>query len=186
MTPLQIHANTPAQGLILVLRDVSEQQAMIAQLQHHAERDSLTGCLNYAAWQQRLSAAIDQNESFCVVIWDLVQFRDVSDGRGELIGNHLLQNFARHLEHFKPPHSELARLYGDRFVWLVKEADPTQLVENCQTIKAKMEYSLVNDITFAQVEYQPPESHRYVMMRLFDRLREEKTNKQTQSKTSRV
>lgn len=186
VTPLQIHANTPAQGLILVLRDVSEQQAMIAQLQHHAERDSLTGCLNYAAWQQRLSAAIDQNESFCVVIWDLVRFRDVSDGRGELIGNHLLQNFARHLEHFKPPHSELARLYGDRFVWLVKEADPTQLVENCQTIKAKMEYSLVNDITFAQVEYQPPESHRYVMMRLFDRLREEKTNKQTQSKTSRV
>lgn len=185
-TQLQIHAAAPAQGLILVLRDISEHLAVLNQLQCNAERDSLTGCLNYAAWQQRLTSAIEQNEPFSVVIWDLERFRDVNDGRGELIGDHLLQNFARHLEHFKPEHSELARLHSDRFAWLVKTADPIELAQDCQTIKTQLEHALVNGISMAQVEYQPPESHRYIMTRLFDGLREEKAKKQTEKSYGKV
>lgn len=81
-----------SQTLITVLNEKLEEA------QAQAMRDPLTGIANRRAFDQRLADAVDwagkANESFCIVLAEVDNFKDVHSSLGQPAGDAVLQGFA--------------------------------------------------------------------------------------------
>lgn len=120
---LQIMHCPTAQGgteLLVVCRDISEQQAAEEQLRHMATYDALTGLPNRSLLSDRIRLAIAQanrtSSGFCVIALDLDGFKKVNDALGHAIGDSLLQVAAIRLSETLRDVDTLARVGGDEFM----------------------------------------------------------------------
>ena len=119
-------------GLVLALRDVSEQCRLERQLTHRAYHDALTGLPNRALFQQRLEAALSEGGRDGVVgvlMLDLDDFKVVNDTLGHAAGDELLVQVADRLTGLLRPVDTAARLGGDEFGALVTDAGSPEDIE---------------------------------------------------------
>ena len=88
-------------GLVLTLRDVTEQRQLERELTHRAFHDSLTGLPNRVLLLERIDRALLRGRRdstvTCVLFVDLDDFKVVNDTMGHSVGDELLIAVARRL-----------------------------------------------------------------------------------------
>jgi diguanylate cyclase (GGDEF)-like protein/PAS domain S-box-containing protein len=117
-------------GLVLTLRDVTEQRKLESELKHHAFHDALTGLPNRLLFQDRISqqlaAARRDGMTAGVLFVDLDDFKVVNDTMGHSVGDELLVATAERLSGLVRDADTAARLGGDEFALLIGNvADPS-------------------------------------------------------------
>ncbi len=116
-------------GLVLTVRDVTEQRKLEDELKHHAFHDALTGLPNRLLFQDRISqqlaAARRDGKTAGVLFVDLDDFKLVNDTMGHGVGDELLVAAAERLSGLIRDADTAARLGGDEFALLIGNvADP--------------------------------------------------------------
>ncbi|HUO84235.1 MAG TPA: EAL domain-containing protein, partial [Thermoanaerobaculia bacterium] len=101
------------------LRDVSDQKAKLATLEHQALHDALTGLPNRALLLDRLEQSILQarhrGTAAGLMITDLDRFKEINDTFGHHFGDALLQQVGDRLRDVVPDSNTVARMGGDEF-----------------------------------------------------------------------
>ena len=112
-------------GVVLTLRDVTEQRRLEGELRHHAYHDPLTGLANRRSLQDRLTQAFERsrhNGRTCgLLLIDLDDFKDVNDTKGHGVGDELLVAVADRLRAVLRPDDLAARLGGDEFAVVITD-----------------------------------------------------------------
>jgi diguanylate cyclase (GGDEF)-like protein len=101
--------------LVLNLRDVTEQRALEAQLEHRASIDALTGLPNRAALMRHV-AELGSMVDVTMLFIDLDGFKEVNDALGHESGDEVLRAVARRIAANAPDGVYVARLGGDEFL----------------------------------------------------------------------
>lgn len=96
--------------------------ALVAELEHQAFHDPLTGLANRALLTRRIEAALLERPAggFALVLLDVDEFKTVNDTLGHPAGDELLVEIARRLSRCLRPDDTAARLGGDEFAVLVR------------------------------------------------------------------
>ena len=105
----------------------SSNAAHLAAARRAAALDSLTGCLNHGAFQDRLREEIDRagrdGRSLGLILVDLDEFKSVNDDHGHLVGDALLKAVADALRRSVRTYDQVARYGGDEFAVLLPNTD---------------------------------------------------------------
>jgi diguanylate cyclase (GGDEF)-like protein/PAS domain S-box-containing protein len=121
-------------GLVLTLRDVSEQRKLERELKHRAFHDALTGLPNRVLFADRIAQALARarrsHSAVGVLFIDLDDFKLVNDTMGHGIGDELLRAAAERLSALTRDGDTAARLGGDEFALLVEDAPSGRAVED--------------------------------------------------------
>ena len=108
-------------SLVLNLRDVTEQRALEAQLQHRANIDELTGLPNRAALTQQLGQR--ERVDVTVLFIDLDGFKEVNDSLGHEQGDRVLRDVASRIASVVRSGVTVGRLGGDEFLAIMQGSD---------------------------------------------------------------
>ncbi|MFE3375167.1 putative bifunctional diguanylate cyclase/phosphodiesterase [Streptomyces anulatus] len=113
-------------GLVVTLRDVTEQRQLEHELTQRAFHDSLTGLPNRMLLLERIERALlrGRRESTltCVLYIDLDDFKIVNDSMGHAVGDQLLNAVGGRLTETLRRTDTAARLGGDEFAVLMEGA----------------------------------------------------------------
>ncbi|MER5473592.1 EAL domain-containing protein [Streptomyces sp. NPDC002685] len=120
-------------GLVLTLRDVTEQRKLERELTHQAFHDSLTGLANRVLFQDRVNHALVQAQRDGTVVGvlflDVDDFKVVNDIHGHGVGDELLVALSLRLQTTVRASDTAARIGGDEFALLVEGAATPEGVE---------------------------------------------------------
>jgi diguanylate cyclase (GGDEF)-like protein/PAS domain S-box-containing protein len=113
-------------GLLLTLRDITEQRALERELRHRAFHDALTGLPNRLLFQDRATHALARQRrsgaGVAVLVVDLDDFSTVNDTMGHAVGDELLIAAAGRLSALARESDTAARLGADEFALLIEDA----------------------------------------------------------------
>jgi diguanylate cyclase (GGDEF)-like protein/PAS domain S-box-containing protein len=128
-----LRADPTVAGLVLTLRDVTEQRQLEEQLKYQAFHDALTGLPNRLFVQDRISrhvaAARLDGATVGVLFVDLDDFKVVNDTMGHDVGDELLVATGVRLFGLIRECDTVARLGGDEFALLIRNAPDSAAVE---------------------------------------------------------
>jgi diguanylate cyclase (GGDEF)-like protein/PAS domain S-box-containing protein len=120
-------------------RDITEERALAAQLQHQALHDPLTGLANRALFEDRLNQAharVQRQGGLCAVLLvDLDDFKGVNDTYGHVVGDQLLQGIAHRFQSVTRSTDSLSRFGGDEFLYL---AEGLSAAEEAEEVAARL------------------------------------------------
>jgi diguanylate cyclase (GGDEF)-like protein/PAS domain S-box-containing protein len=129
-----LRADSTVGGLVLTLRDVTEQRQLEDELKHRAFHDSLTGLPNRLLFQDRAAHALAQarrsGQVTGVLFVDLDDFKVVNDTMGHAVGDELLAAVGARLAAAVRESDTAARLGGDEFALLIEQAQDSSEVES--------------------------------------------------------
>ncbi|MGW7055950.1 putative bifunctional diguanylate cyclase/phosphodiesterase [Streptomyces sp. NPDC054887] len=113
-------------GLVVTLRDVTEQRQLEHELTQRAFHDSLTGLPNRTLLLERIERALlrgrRESSLTCVLFIDLDDFKVVNDTMGHSVGDQLLAAVGGRLSETLRRTDTSARLGGDEFAVLMEDA----------------------------------------------------------------
>ncbi|OOG22317.1 hypothetical protein B1C78_15350, partial [Thioalkalivibrio denitrificans] len=119
-------------GAVLVIRDVTESQAMAKKLTWQATHDALTGLVNRQEFERRLGqllhGAHEGGAEHALCYLDLDWFKVVNDTCGHAAGDELLRRLSRLLQGRMRQRDTLGRLGGDEFGVLLEHCPVEQAV----------------------------------------------------------
>ena len=128
-----LRANPSVAGLVLTVRDVTEQHELEQELKRRAFHDALTGLPNRVLLQDRIeqqaAAAVRTGAIAGVLLVDLDDFKIVNDTKGHAAGDALLVAIAARLSDHVRGSDTAARLGGDEFAVLISNATDELSVE---------------------------------------------------------
>jgi diguanylate cyclase len=99
--------------------EVSTFQTRLKAVESLVLKDELTGVANRRSIEERIQWNIGNKNTFCVVILDLNDFKQVNDRYGHLAGDDLLKQFAKELQMNTRAGDFVGRWGGDEFVVLL-------------------------------------------------------------------
>jgi diguanylate cyclase (GGDEF)-like protein/PAS domain S-box-containing protein len=123
--------------LVAVVQDITARKDLETRLSHDALHDALTGLPNRVMFQDRCARALESaqrhNGLAAVLYLDLDGFKEVNDSHGHAMGDILLQQVARRLEHSVRAESEdtVSRFGGDEFGIVLSDLDS---LEGCERV----------------------------------------------------
>ncbi len=128
-------------GIVLVARDITEQQRAEERIQFMAHHDALTGLPNRILLRDRFdqaaNAAIREHEKVALLFLDLDDFKSVNDSLGHQVGDHLLQAVVAHLQKRVREADTISRQGGDEFLIMLRELrDATHAEIICEDLLA--------------------------------------------------
>jgi diguanylate cyclase (GGDEF)-like protein/PAS domain S-box-containing protein len=110
-----------------IVRDLSDQKRVEAQLAHQGLHDALTGLPNRVMLMDRLEQALARvkrhDRMFGVLFVDLDRFKSVNDTLGHTVGDRLLIEAATRIQAAVRETDSVARLGGDEFVVLCEDVE---------------------------------------------------------------
>ena len=109
--------------IVVQVENITERKRSEAMLSHAAAHDALTDLPNRTMLLARLDAALEHGEQVGVLFLDLDRFKVVNDGLGHAAGDLLLVQVAIRLREAMRPDDLVARIGGDEFVVLCRNAD---------------------------------------------------------------
>ncbi|GGV58968.1 putative bifunctional diguanylate cyclase/phosphodiesterase [Streptomyces massasporeus] len=114
-------------GLVVTLRDITEQRQLEHELTQRAFHDSLTGLPNRTLLLERTGRALRrghrESTTTCLLFIDLDDFKIVNDTLGHSVGDRLLCAVAERLSGTLRRTDTAARLGGDEFAVLIEDAE---------------------------------------------------------------
>ncbi|MCH5671507.1 putative bifunctional diguanylate cyclase/phosphodiesterase [Streptomyces gilvus] len=120
-------------GVVLTLRDVTEQRKLERELTHQAFHDSLTGLANRVLFQERINHALLQAQRDGTVVGvlflDVDDFKVINDIHGHGVGDELLVALSLRLQTTVRVSDTAARIGGDEFALLVEGSTGPEGVE---------------------------------------------------------
>ena len=120
-------------GLVLTLRDVTEQHQLEEELKHRAFHDALTGLPNRLLFQDRAARGLARTKrngtTAGVLFVDLDDFKMVNDTMGHSVGDELLVAAGIRLASVVRDSDTAARLGGDEFALLVEDVADSAAVD---------------------------------------------------------
>jgi diguanylate cyclase (GGDEF)-like protein/PAS domain S-box-containing protein len=120
-----LRGDSTVSGLVLTLRDVTEQRQLEEELKHRAFHDALTGLPNRLLFQDRAAhevARTQRNGTTAGVLFvDLDDFKIVNDTMGHSVGDELLVAAGMRLASLGRASDTAARLGGDEFALLIED-----------------------------------------------------------------
>jgi len=130
-------------GLVITLRDVTEQRRLERELTHQAFHDAMTGLANRVLFHDRLEHALARGARdgsvVGVLFIDLDDFKIVNDTLGHAAGDTLLIEVANRIAGALRADDTAARLGGDEFAALIENVqDPGAVEETANRILAAL------------------------------------------------
>jgi diguanylate cyclase (GGDEF)-like protein/PAS domain S-box-containing protein len=129
-------------GIALVMRDITQERAFAAQLQHQATHDALTGLANRREFEQQLGRAIVDQQSkgaeYALLYLDLDQFKVVNDTCGHAAGDELICQVSWAVKHELRAADTLARLGGDEFGILLADNAQDAALKVAESIRRRI------------------------------------------------
>lgn len=107
------------EALAAMQTDMSTFQTRLAKAEAAAATDVLTGLANRRELEQQLEARIQSAQVFCVLMFDLDEFKSVNDRFGHDCGDQVLKAFSSVLASEIRPGDFVSRWGGDEFVVLL-------------------------------------------------------------------
>jgi diguanylate cyclase (GGDEF)-like protein/PAS domain S-box-containing protein len=147
-------------GVVLTLRDVTEQRKLERELTHQAFHDSLTNLANRVLFQDRVNHALAQAQRDGTVVGvlfiDVDDFKVINDIHGHGVGDELLVALSLRLQTTVRASDTAARIGGDEFALLVEGSVTTEGVarftEHVMTVFAEpFRLSVGPVITYASI-----------------------------------
>ena len=110
-------------GMVCVVRDITERTYAEEQIKHLAYHDALTNLPNRLLFKDRLTVALShaqrEQSRLAVLFLDLDRFKVINDSLGHNIGDQLLQAVAIRVQSCVRDSDTVARLGGDEFTVLL-------------------------------------------------------------------
>ena len=127
-------------GVISIVRDVTDQRSEIEQLEAAALTDSLTGLTNRRGFERKVGERVRQSRVSrdCLAIFDLDNFKQVNDLYGHAAGDAVLCAFARLANQMLRHGDTVARLGGEEFVVLFPDTGSVQAAEICERLRRRL------------------------------------------------
>jgi diguanylate cyclase (GGDEF)-like protein/PAS domain S-box-containing protein len=128
-------------GVVVIVRDITERKQVEERIFHLAHHDELTGLPNRNLMHNRIEAAIRnaarQGSAVAIAFVDLDGFKLVNDGLGHKAGDELLKVVSRRMGACLRRNDTLARFGGDEFVILLPDQghDPQSLAPLLEKIR---------------------------------------------------
>jgi len=117
-------------GIVCVVRDITERTYAEEQIKHLAYHDALTNLPNRLLFKDRLSVALShahrEGTSLAVLFLDLDRFKVINDSLGHNIGDQLLQAVSARVQACVRDSDTVARLGGDEFTILLPRLSHSQ------------------------------------------------------------
>lgn len=136
-------------GVHGIVRDLSENKALMERLEHQSLHDPLTGLANRSLLGNRLNHALKNTqrtpEPVAVLMLDLDEFKDINDIHGHHTGDALLVEVATRMAACIRPGDTAARLGGDEFALVLPEADQHVAVQVAQRLLEAVSTPVVVD-----------------------------------------
>jgi diguanylate cyclase (GGDEF)-like protein/PAS domain S-box-containing protein len=138
-------SNDPAVGgMVINLRDITDQKRAERALNHSGFHDALTGLANRALFHDRLEHALDRTArsglGVAVVYLDLDGFKMVNDSRGHEAGDQVLREVATRVTSAVRTLDTVSRLGGDEFAILIEES--ARVLDEAETVAERVLQSL--------------------------------------------
>jgi diguanylate cyclase (GGDEF)-like protein len=118
--------------LAALVDHLTERERTEARWRHQATHDPLTGLVNRSLLDVVLDSALPESSAskpLRLVMCDLDNFKTVNDRWGHAAGDEMLRVIAARMESTVRTHDVVARISGDEFVLLLKEADEVAATE---------------------------------------------------------
>lgn len=139
-------------GVAEIFRDLSRSHrphGEVRELKLAASRDSLTSVANRGELETQLSLMISEysqqqdDEPFSVIFLDVDHFKSINDTYGHSVGDQVLVDVARLLQHETYSGELVGRYGGEEFVILCPATDMEQAVRRAERLRATMSRSEV-------------------------------------------
>jgi len=118
-----IGADDAVAGAVVIMRDVTELRGMTRRISYQAAHDALTGLINRAEFERRLTEALesghDEAANSVLCYMDLDRFKAVNDTCGHLAGDNMLREISKLIRDQVRDSDVVARLGGDEFGMLL-------------------------------------------------------------------
>ncbi|WP_146099376.1 putative bifunctional diguanylate cyclase/phosphodiesterase [Kineococcus xinjiangensis] len=137
-------------GIVINLRDITEQHDFAEQLRRQALQDPLTSLPNRRLIDTELERALARtrrgSELIGVLLCDVDHFKSINDLHGHPAGDELLQQFGRRLSSAVRPADIVGRLGGDEFIVVCEDlAD----VDDLRALTARIRSAVCGDYDIA-------------------------------------
>lgn len=127
-------------GVVRTHTDITERWQAEQRVQYLAHHDFLTGLVNRAKFQEELTAAMEGEADFALLLIDVDHFKRVNDTHGHQFGDALLKEVAHRIKSTVRNGDLTARLGGDELALLVRDvSDPVVGERVAGSIVAAME-----------------------------------------------
>ncbi|WOT06924.1 putative bifunctional diguanylate cyclase/phosphodiesterase [Shewanella youngdeokensis] len=126
-------------GVVIVLRDITQEAKLKQQLQRRANYDLVTGLLNRSAFEEQLKVIANNGNAMAVVYLDLEQFKLINDSCGHSAGDIMLCMVAKAIKASLTGKHILARLGGDEFGLAINGASALEV--------AKLLKNVINNVS---------------------------------------
>jgi len=130
------------EGIISVVRDISEQVSSEERLESFAMTDSLTGLLNRRAFRMRADALEQSEAKAMVALFDIDHFKQVNDRFGHEAGDDVLKAFARIALAVVRRGDAVGRLGGEEFALLLTGVTHADALATCDRLRREFAASV--------------------------------------------
>jgi diguanylate cyclase (GGDEF)-like protein/PAS domain S-box-containing protein len=122
------------QGVVSVIRDISQRKEFEWKLMDQALNDSLTGLPNRRAFEIKLKHEVQDDRGACIAICDLDRFKTINDRYGHAAGDAVLTTFAKVAQGVLRTNDTVARLGGEEFGLLLRGVSQDQAKYICDRL----------------------------------------------------
>ncbi len=114
---------------VVLVKDIDVEKQNQINLQHRAERDSLTGAYNKAMVQKSISNSLEEDSQGVLLILDVDDFKHVNDEMGHLYGDAVLCKLVKIVKTTFRGEDLVGRVGGDEFIIFMRNntLEPTVL-----------------------------------------------------------
>lgn len=135
-------------GVISIIRDITERKASEAALSAAALTDALTGLPNRRAWTAELDARLKAvpitSTKHCIALLDIDHFKQVNDQYGHDAGDAVLRDFAALARRSIRKHDLIARVGGEEFAIFFEDTPIEEARAICESLRAKLADLVIN------------------------------------------
>lgn len=139
-TWFEVRAFPSDDGIVVLVRDVTEARAISERLSRQATHDELTGLINRRELLLRLNSLVDEGAAASVdlLFIDLDRFKDINDSFGHSAGDEVLRVIGERLSEMFTEDAPVSRIGGDEFVIFLVNAPEGEAARVARDVTIRM------------------------------------------------